>query len=135
MDDFYGMHGPHGPHWGWGPGVFGLLAPLLLTLLWLAPLIVLLWSARRAALSHVAGDAPAPPLEPPSPVEALRQRYVRGEMDFDTFERMLGDLNAGNHAPPPLADDGDEAAGSATEEEEQAPPRFRPRPDIPVDWS
>ncbi|HET9981202.1 MAG TPA: hypothetical protein VFQ32_12195, partial [Ktedonobacterales bacterium] len=90
---------------------------------------------RRAALSHVASDAPAPPLESPSPVEALRQRYVRGEIDFDTFERMLGDLNGGNHAPPPLANDGDEAAGSATEEEEQAPPQFRPRSDIPIDWS
>jgi len=104
MDDFYGMHGPHGPHWGWGPGAFGLLAPLLLTLLWLAPLIVLLWYARHATLSRVVGDAPAPLVETPSPVEALRQRYVRGEIDFDTFERMLGDLNAGNHAPPPAFD-------------------------------
>lgn len=135
MDDFYGMHGPHGPHWGWGPGVFGLLAPLLFSLLWLAPLIALLWYARHAALSHVAGDAPTPLVETPSAAEALRQRYVRGEIDFDTFERMLGDLNGGNHAPPPLANDGDEAAGSATEEEEQAPPQFRPRSDIPIDWS
>ena len=134
MDDFYGMRGPHGPHWGWGPGVFGLLAPLLLTLLWLAPLIVLLWYARHAALSHVAGATPAPPVETVPAAEALRQRYVRGEVDFDTFERMLGDLNGGNHAPPPVLDDVDDAADNATEEE-QEPPRFRPRADIPVDWS
>lgn len=134
MDDFYGMHGPHGPHWGWGPGVFGVLAPLLLTLLWLAPLIVLLWSARRAALSHVASDAPAPPLESPSPVEALRQRYVRGEIDFDTFERMLGKLDAGGRASARM-EDVVEDADSATAEGEQAPPQFRPRADIPIDWS
>jgi uncharacterized membrane protein len=133
MDDFYGMHGPHGPHWGWGPGVFGLLAPLLFSLLWLAPLILLLWYARHAALSHVAGAAPAPLVETPSPVEALRQRYVRGEIDFDTFERMIGDLNAGSHAAPPVLDAMDDAEGAT--EEEQAPPQFRPRSDIPIDWS
>ena len=134
MDDFYGMHGPHGPHWGWGPGVFGLLAPLLLTLLWLAPLIVLLWYARHAALSHVAGATPAPPVETVPAAEALRQRYVRGEIDFDTFERMLGDLNADGSASARM-EDMVEDVDSATAEEEQAPPQFRPRADIPIDWS
>lgn len=134
MDDFYGMHGPHGPHWGWGPGVFGLLAPLLFSLLWLAPLIALLWYARHAALSHVAGDAPTPLVETPSAAEALRQRYVRGEIDFDTFERMLGKLDAGGRASARM-EDVVEDADSATAEGEQAPPQFRPRADIPIDWS
>jgi uncharacterized membrane protein len=128
MDEFYGMHGPHGPHWFWGPGLFGMVAPLLLTLLWLAPLILLIWYARRAAMSHAIGKTPAPPVETPAAVEALRQRYVRGEIDFGAFERMLSDLDAGDRTQP-LADEASAA------DEEQAAPQFRPRPDEPVDWS
>lgn len=138
MDEFYGMHGPHGPHWFWGPGLFGMAAPLLLTMLWLVPLALLIWRARRAAMSHTMGEAPAPPMETPSAVETLRQRYVRGEIDFGAFEAMLANLVVRGGAQPPahegtheITDEG----GDGAEGEGQAPPQFRPRPDEPVDWS
>ena len=129
MDEFYDMHGMHGMHGGWGPGVFGLLLPLLMTLLWLAPFVLLFWFARHAILGQPQHATPAPQIETTSAIELLSQRYVRGEIDITTFESMLDELADSNHAS---AQDRETWGG---QDATRTLPQFRPRADIPIDWS
>ena len=56
-------------------------------LLWLALLGLIVWAAvryfQRAQAAPTTLPSPAP-----SALELLRQRYVRGEIDLETFETM-----------------------------------------------
>ena len=64
--------------------LFGLLFLVVLITAWLVPAK---WSNRNQ----------------PSAEEIVRQRYARGEIDRETYERMLGDLrppDIGQHAAP-----------------------------------
>lgn len=127
MYEFYDMHGMHG---GWGLGAFGLLLPLLMTVLWLAPFVLLFWLTRHAILGHPRHDTPAPQIETASAVELLSQRYVRGEIDITTFESMLDELASGGHPPAQ-----DREAAAAEGHEDRTLHQFRPRADVPIDWS
>ena len=74
MDDF--------GHFGWGMG-FGWVFMLLfwgLILLGLAALVKWLWSANT-------GGA-----QPKSALEILQERYARGEIDREEYERIKRDL-------------------------------------------
>nr|BAL57637.1 hypothetical conserved protein [uncultured Deinococcota bacterium] len=70
----HGMHG-YGPSWGWG--LMGWLYPLLFLGLFLLGVYLLV-----RALSRREDRA----------LEILRERYARGEIDKETFERMKRDL-------------------------------------------
>ena len=114
-------------HVGWHE-LFGLALPVLFALPFLALLVALLWPARHALLGRL-GNRPYNPyiqpqaaqlIEADSAVEMLRQRYARGEIDGDTYAAMLDELNA--------------SEGYRARENEP-PPQYRPRPDVPVDWS
>lgn len=75
-DGFYGNPGWHTLTWG------------LSTVLWLALLGLIVWAAVRY---FQRPQIPARTLPPPAPsvLELLRQRYVLGEIDLETFETML----------------------------------------------
>ncbi len=65
---------------GWGPwGVF------IMTLFWLA-LLVLVIVAIVYLVSRITGRSQE------SPIEILKKRYARGEIDKEEFERMKKDL-------------------------------------------
>ena len=116
-------------HGGW-LGLASLALPLLLFLLpLLAVLALLLWSARHNFFDRLGGWLPATPGGPASPVETLRQRYARGEIDEDTFDAMFDRLNSSGHEEVNRNHSGD--LSREAHEEEQ----FRPRPDLPIDWS
>jgi hypothetical protein len=107
-----------------------LALPLLLFMLpVLAVLALLLWSARHSFFDRLGGWLPATPGGPASAVETLRQRYARGEIDEVTFNAMLDRLNSSGHEQVNRNYTGD--INRETREDEQ----FRPRPDLPIDWS
>jgi len=68
-------------HWNgdWHMGWMGLWWILIVPVL-----IAVVWFARSAALRN--GNARG------SPEQALKRRYANGEMDRETYERMLDDL-------------------------------------------
>ncbi|MEN2981958.1 MAG: SHOCT domain-containing protein [Thermus sp.] len=73
----HGMYG-YGPHMGWGWGLLGWLYPLFLVgLLVLGAYLV----ARALA-----------PKRQDRALEILKERYAKGEIDKETFERMKRDL-------------------------------------------
>lgn len=74
------MCGPAGA-WGWAMMIF-------MTLFWIAVIALVVWLVWRFAFS---GGAPAPRGEDRAE-EILRERFARGEIDSETFERMLEDL-------------------------------------------
>lgn len=68
---------------------------VLSTIFWLALVAIAVWALVRfvvhqthAASRHDAGDVPYGP----SAEEILRQRFARGEIDAETFERMRAQL-------------------------------------------
>ena len=68
------MNGAHG---FWGGGFMGLIE---LGLILLLVFIVVM---------AIRGGSPRPPAdEAKTPLEILRERYARGEIDEETFERM-----------------------------------------------
>jgi uncharacterized membrane protein len=118
----------------WHHGLLGIFA--LLPLLFAIPLLVLLgfllWSRRRAIFDQFGGWLPETPGQPASAVETLRQRYARGEIDDDTFATMLDRLNSRRRQQEYRTPEEDTYGTMATDGDY---PPFRPRPDLPVDWS
>lgn len=73
-----------GDHMGWGGGWFmGLFAVAVLALL-----VALVWTMTRNT------PPPGGPRESLSAEEILRQRYARGEIDEEEYERKLQDLRS-----------------------------------------
>lgn len=133
----------HHPPEGFGLWHHGLinLAWLALPLLFLLPLLaivaVLLWNARHTIFDRLGGLLPETPARPgpASAVEMLRQRYARGEIDDETFTTMLDRLND-NERYERYQAEGVETGGQVRMADgEDAYTSYRPRADIPVDWS
>jgi putative membrane protein len=68
-----------------GMGWWMLFGSLWFVLFWAAVIYVVVWAARgtRGGESH-----------PEAPIEILKRRYARGEIDKEEFERMRRDLEA-----------------------------------------
>ncbi|MDP2478995.1 MAG: SHOCT domain-containing protein [Candidatus Palauibacterales bacterium] len=77
---FQGMMGG----WGWGFGILGMLFWLALIVL----VVVLVW---RLMERGGRGDSRHEGARE-TPLEILKKRYARGEIDRDEFERMKRDL-------------------------------------------
>ncbi|MFQ5487681.1 MAG: SHOCT domain-containing protein [Gammaproteobacteria bacterium] len=78
------MNNGHG--WGMGGGMW-LFALLFWILLISGVVLIVRW------LIRVTGKAPSSE----SPLDILKQRYARGEIDQETFERMKRLLEGGGH--------------------------------------
>ena len=80
--DGYGMMGP-GMMEGFG---FMFLMPIV----WIVVLGLIIWVV--VAGSHRSGEADSPAYRDDSPVEILKRRYARGEIDKEEFEAKKKDL-------------------------------------------
>lgn len=70
------------PHWMWGDA--GLMA--LSMLVWFALLLALVWVVGRWLLPQTHAITQ-------TPLGILRQRYARGEIDEETYNRMRQQLS------------------------------------------
>ena len=74
-----------GDHMTWGGGWFmGLFSVAVLV-----SLVTLVWALVRSTPTRGGLN------ESPSAEEIVRRRYARGEIDEDTFRRMIGELRDG----------------------------------------
>jgi putative membrane protein len=73
----------------WGPGLWWFV-PLGFGLGWLLLFSVLAWRWRRGGPCRGWRGGP----QPPDAVETLRQRFARGEIDQDEYERRRAVLQA-----------------------------------------
>ena len=87
----YYMHGGNGPH------VFAWLLFMLLLVL-LVGLAVVVAARLGGARWRSAATAPVAPRTGEDPLELVRLRYARGEIDRETFLQVSQDLGGG---PPP----------------------------------
>lgn len=81
--------------WYYGPGWGGMLWMGLGGLFWLILLGLAIWLlVRWITRQQTMASPPSPGMasNPPSAMEILRQRYVRGEVDEATFIRMRNHL-------------------------------------------
>lgn len=85
---------------GWCPmcptmGPWGWVWMILIGLFWLAIIAALIWLFYRIARSQgwIGEGRPRD-----RAVEVLRERYARGEIDRETYERMLEELRRGHAA-------------------------------------
>jgi putative membrane protein len=74
------------------------------SLIWFALVAIAVWAfvrwASRQSAASVSGSANAG-VQSPSAMEILRQRFARGEIDGDTFQRMRQQLEATPGEQPP----------------------------------
>jgi putative membrane protein len=83
----------------WGYNMTGMGWWMIISsLIWFGLIAVAVWAFARWA------SRPSQPTIPstsaaPSATEILRQRFARGEIDSDTFERMRRELEASSVAP------------------------------------
>lgn len=78
----------------WGYNMTGMGWWMIISsLIWFGLIAVAVWAfARWASRSSQSNTAYIPPSL--SATEILRQRFARGEIDSDTFERMRRELDA-----------------------------------------
>jgi len=84
---------PYGPHMMWGGGWYGMvLGPLFMIVVLVAVIATIVILVR--SLGHGPHHAPPPWPQHRSPVDILKERFARGEIDKAEFEerrRVLGD--------------------------------------------
>ena len=93
--------------WWYGYPGAGMAAWVIISsVIWLAIIGVAVWAFVRWVSAHT-GSTQASASHPfttepagPSADEILRQRYARGEIDGQTFERMQAQLNASSTHEP-----------------------------------
>lgn len=87
----WGMHpGMMGWGGGWGMSWIGMI---LMAAFWIAVIVGIVFLIRWLILStRQGGDGGGRPQAGDTALEILRQRYARGEIDRETFEKMRKDL-------------------------------------------
>ncbi len=73
-------------------GGFGLLAALLNILLTLGILYLVVWGVLRILSARPRGDGGGPDERTDPAEEILRERFARGEIDADEYDRSLATL-------------------------------------------
>ncbi len=85
------MMGYHGWGWGMGAGGFGMI------ILWILGILAIIWVVREVGAGRLfprsGGDQRSTPSQD-SALAILRDRYARGEIDEDEFERRKRSLLA-----------------------------------------
>lgn len=82
----------HGCMWGYGSSGWGWLMMILGSLFWIALLALIVVALMRLWPGASAFQSSAP--QEDEALEILRQRYARGEIDAEEFERKRRDLLA-----------------------------------------
>ena len=96
--------------WGYYSGMSGWMVVwmVLSSLFWLALVAIAVWALVRFVNRRPSGsaryghDATTKVPAGPSADEILRQRFARGEIDADTFERMRAQLEQATPREPAL---------------------------------
>ena len=88
--------------WGYYPTMGWWM--VLSNLLWLGLLAVAVWALVRYLAAHTRTGSRGPDQLPTSQSadEILCQRYARGEIDADTFQRMRAELDGAPRRDPAL---------------------------------
>jgi len=86
--------------WGFGGdiGAMGIVGWVVMALFWGLVVVALVAAIRwliRAGDRGGAAPAVPPAVRPDDPLEILRQRYARGEIDDEEFERRRKTLTGG----------------------------------------
>lgn len=68
--------------WGWGMG------GLLMVLLWIVIIVAVVWAVKSLVGGRTGNAGP----RSVTPLEILKARYARGEIDKDEFEQKKRDL-------------------------------------------
>jgi putative membrane protein len=83
----------------WGYNMTGMSWWMIISsIVWLGLIAIAVWAFVRWAARPTQSNSPSTPAAP-SPREILRQRYARGEIESDTFERMRRELEASSIEP------------------------------------
>ncbi len=61
-------------------------------IVWILLIVLLVWVIRAAAGGGSSGSSPPPPSE--TPLDILKKRYARGEIDDEEFERRRRELES-----------------------------------------
>ncbi|HWR43451.1 SHOCT domain-containing protein [Sporomusa sp.] len=92
----YGMMGYAGQGYGYGTSLFGGFFHSVFSLLYWGLLLAGLYFLVRWLIEAVSGKSaclvPAAPVATLSALEILKQRYARGEISCEEFERIKQDL-------------------------------------------
>lgn len=72
----------------WGAGGWGMM--IFMSLFWLLVIALVAWLVYRLAAGGRGGPGARP--RGGEAEEILKQRYARGEIDRETYERMLDEL-------------------------------------------
>ncbi len=76
--------GGHEGGWMFGGGFMWIV--------WILLIVLLVWVIRAAAGGGSSGSSPPPPSE--TPLDILKKRYARGEIDDEEFERRRRELES-----------------------------------------
>ncbi len=61
-------------------------------IVWILLIVLLVWVIRAAAGGGGSSGSSTPPPPPETPLDILRKRYARGEIDDEEFERRKREL-------------------------------------------
>jgi putative membrane protein len=85
--------------WGYGdPGAWGIVGLVVMAIFWILVITLIVLGIRwliRAGGGPSGGPGAGSSRRPDDPLEILRQRYARGEIDDEEYERRRKLLSGG----------------------------------------
>jgi putative membrane protein len=82
-------------HTGDGMGWWMLWGGLMMLLFWGGIIFLVVWVVQSLARRDSGETRPPSTSARPTPEEIVKERYARGEINRDEFERMMRDLERG----------------------------------------
>jgi putative membrane protein len=85
-------------HFGIVPALFRLLLGgglgFTMMLMWILPVVLVVWFASSAATrrTSLTGYGPAQPVGQDPAVQIVRERFARGEIGREEYERLMAEL-------------------------------------------
>ena len=85
--------GGYGPHWGLGGYGFGLIHMIFWVVVLIALVVAVVWLVRSMmAGGPAAGSHPPPPPRRSPGLDALEERYARGEINREEYLEKKRDI-------------------------------------------